>query len=377
VGRDPGTPFLFGTGVFMNFEPNCQTTAMGVMPHKDPKRALELALSLDIPFWPQLPRMTFSEDMFAQLAEGFPGASVDLEARRVLFDRAKFFEELEEYSSRMDNPEYFRMSEQASQTYRNYLDRDLGERTAIRGQLCGPVNFGFRVTDEQRRPLIYNDDVRALLFDFTQRKVNVQYRELVQKNPNVFVWVDEPGLGWVFNSFAGYNELQAQEDYRRFLDGFEGPRALHLCLNVHLPYLFDLGLDILSIDVFQYGMIPKGYAEDIARFLKSGGIISWGLVPTESATLGPETPETLYRRLVSYWELTADNADISVEEIARQALIAPAKCCIKNALSVEMGEGAQMVELSCPEPQLEESLVERAFTYLIKISAMLRDRFGI
>ena len=39
-----------------------------------------------------------------------------------------------------------------------------------------------------------------------------------------FVWVDEPGLGWVFNQFAGYNELQAQVDYREFLDGLEGPR---------------------------------------------------------------------------------------------------------------------------------------------------------
>ncbi|MFA4836542.1 MAG: hypothetical protein WC749_10790 [Dehalococcoidia bacterium] len=361
----------------MNFEPNCQTTAMGIMPHKDAERALKLALSLDIPFWPQLPRATFSEDMFAQLADGFPGARIDLEGRRVDFDTARFCEELGEYAARMDNPETFSLNDRTSKTYHRYLETDFSDRIAIRGQFCGPLNFGFRVTDEEKKPLIYNDDVRSLLFDFVLKKVNHQYRQLADKHPNAFVWVDEPGLGWVFNSFAGYNELQAQEDYRNFLDGFEGPRALHLCLNVHLPYLFGLGLDILSIDAFQFGAMPKGYSGDIARFLKGGGIISWGLVPTESATLGPETPETLYRRLADYWSVIAENSDISAEQIARQALIAPSKCCIKNALMVEMGEGSRMVELDCPVPQMEDSLVERAFSYLPQISAILKERFRL
>jgi hypothetical protein len=39
----------------MKLEGNCMTTAMGIMPHTDVDRALDLALTLDIPFWPQLP----------------------------------------------------------------------------------------------------------------------------------------------------------------------------------------------------------------------------------------------------------------------------------------------------------------------------------
>jgi hypothetical protein len=361
----------------MDFEPNCRTTAMGVMPHKDPGRALELALGLDIPFWPQLPRAAFSEDMFAQLADGFPGAEIDLEEKRVSFDTGRFLEELGEYSAGMGDPGSFAINGRNSMTYHRYLQTDLSGRVAIRGQLCGPVNLGFRVTDEEKKPLIYNDDARSLLFDFAQRKVNAQYRELTKKNSNAFVWVDEPGLGWVFNSFAGYSELQAQEDYRDFLDGFDGPRALHLCLNVHLPYLFALGLDVLSIDAFQFETMPKGYADDIARFLKGGGIISWGMVPTESITLDPETPETLFRRLVSYWDVIAGNADISAEQIACQALIAPAKCCIKNAVMADVDAEARKAAASCANPQMEESLVERAFSYLPEISGMLREKFDL
>jgi hypothetical protein len=32
---------------------NLLTTAMAVMPHMDPDRALEMALSVDVPFWPK------------------------------------------------------------------------------------------------------------------------------------------------------------------------------------------------------------------------------------------------------------------------------------------------------------------------------------
>lgn len=361
----------------MNFGANCQTTAMGVMPHKDPETALNLALSLDIPFWPQLPRLNFGEDMFAQLADGFPGARIDLEERRVEFDEERFLDELVEYSNNMDDVDGYAINGHNSQTYHQYLEADLRSRAAIRGQLCGPVNFGFRVTDEEKKPLIYNDDVRSLLFDFALTKVNVQYQQLSQKNSNAFVWVDEPGLGWVFNSFAGYNELHAQDDYRSFLDGFEGPRALHLCLNVHLPYLFGLGLDILSIDAFQFESMPKVYAEDIARFLKSGGIISWGLVPTESITLNPETPESLFNRLTGYWDVVVRNSAITAEHVARQSLIAPAKCCIKNAVMVDMDEEARRKAASCSDPQMEESLVEKAFSYLPLISEMLKEKYNI
>lgn len=42
----------------MDWEANCQTTAMGIMPHTDIERAMELVLSMDIPYWPQLPNVT-------------------------------------------------------------------------------------------------------------------------------------------------------------------------------------------------------------------------------------------------------------------------------------------------------------------------------
>ena len=39
----------------MTMPGNLLTTAMAVMPHTDVDRALGMARSLDVPFWPQLP----------------------------------------------------------------------------------------------------------------------------------------------------------------------------------------------------------------------------------------------------------------------------------------------------------------------------------
>jgi hypothetical protein len=43
------------------------------------KQALDAVLSLDIPFWPQLPRLSYYEDMYVQASEHFPGIILDLD----------------------------------------------------------------------------------------------------------------------------------------------------------------------------------------------------------------------------------------------------------------------------------------------------------
>ena len=58
---------------------NLLTTAIAAMPHTDVVRALEMALSLEGPFWPQLPNFSCYEDMYVQAAEHFPGIILDVE----------------------------------------------------------------------------------------------------------------------------------------------------------------------------------------------------------------------------------------------------------------------------------------------------------
>ncbi len=94
----------------MKFEARCRTTAMGIMPHRDIDKALELALALDIPFWPQLPRVNLFEDMYVQASEGFPGIYVDTATGKITVDTARFIEELAAYSEKLTDPTAFRLT---------------------------------------------------------------------------------------------------------------------------------------------------------------------------------------------------------------------------------------------------------------------------
>jgi hypothetical protein len=40
--------------ISMGFQGGCKTTAMGIMPHRDITKAIELSFSLDIPFFNEL-----------------------------------------------------------------------------------------------------------------------------------------------------------------------------------------------------------------------------------------------------------------------------------------------------------------------------------
>ncbi|MCX8031526.1 MAG: hypothetical protein N3A59_08130, partial [Thermodesulfovibrionales bacterium] len=53
--------------------PPFSTTGIGSLPHRNSYDACELILrSVDIPFWPQLPNLSFREYMITQFSEGMP-----------------------------------------------------------------------------------------------------------------------------------------------------------------------------------------------------------------------------------------------------------------------------------------------------------------
>jgi len=55
---------------------------MGILLHTDIERALDVALSADIPFWPELAKVSSYEDMCVQALESSPGVRMDAATRR-------------------------------------------------------------------------------------------------------------------------------------------------------------------------------------------------------------------------------------------------------------------------------------------------------
>lgn len=341
----------------MKLKGNCQTTAMGILPHKDIEEAMKIAFSVDIPFWPQLPRVNFYEDMYVQITENFPGITLDDVNYKIFFDTARFYEEISNYVENYDNDDFFRIAGKYSAVYHRFLnDPGLKDFSIIRGQSIGPISFGLKITDENKKPVIYNDEVKGFLYEFMARKLNVQQRELAAINPNAFVWIDEPGLSFIFNSMTGYPGEVAKKDYRLFLEQLEGPKGVHLCGNPDWSFLLDLNLDILSIDVLTNGPIFIKYVDQIKEFLNRGGIISWGIVPTLTEEFAAESIDTLITKMEDMWNYL-DAHGIPKEQILSQAWLAPARCCLVNLDGNET--------------------VEKAFRYLKEVSSKLRDKYSL
>jgi hypothetical protein len=178
---------------------------------------------------------------------------------------------------------------------------------------------------------------------------------LREKNPNAFVWVDDPGLSLIFSALSGYNEFQAKKDFDRFLEGLEGPKGVHLCAKPDWDFLLKSKIDILSFDSFNCGVMIINYPS-LKDYFDRGGVISWGIVPTYTELLEQETTGSLMGKLETFWE-DLTRRGVNPERLLHQSLIAPATCNLLN-----------------PD---KEKTVEKAFGVLKVLSEEIREKYKL
>jgi hypothetical protein len=170
------------------------------------------------------------------------------------------------------------------------------------------------------------------------------------------MFVDEPGLQFLFSAMAGYSDLAAKGDMETFFSMIDHPRGVHLCGNPDWDFLLSLDLDILSLDIYTNGEVFSSYAASIKKFLDRGGILVWGIVPTNFEPFELENIHSLEERLKNLWDFLGEKG-IDREFLLSRSLLSPATCCLVN-----------------PDG---EKTVEKAFGRVRDLSARLRDRFKL
>jgi hypothetical protein len=237
----------------------------------------------------------------------------------------------------LENEDFFRMSPQFSATYHQFLSYDLSRYASIRGQLEGPVSFGLNVLDENKKPMIFNDEVRSILFDFMARKANCQLHELKKSNPRAFLFIDEPGMQTIFSGLSGYTAQMASVDLEGFFTQIEHPRGIHLCGNPDWDFLLNLDLDILSFNAYNCGEIFVKYRDSIKRFLNKGGMLGWGAVPANHDEWIKESMEGLSRHIETLWR-ELEQSGFDLRQMLAQSILMPATCALMNP------DGSETVE---------------------------------
>ena len=210
------------------------------------------------------------------------------------------------------------------------------------------------ILDQDKRPIIFDDNVRPFMLEFLARRVNVQLQKLKKLNANAFMFIDEPGLQFVFSGMSGYSDLAAKRDLETFLSLVDRPVGIHLCGNPDWDFLLNLDINVLSLDTCSNGEIFTSYTASIRAFLDRGGIIVWGGIPTNIEPFEKETIASIESRLKSLWEKLTKSG-IDRELLLSQSMLSPATCCLVNAE--------------------REGTVEKAFALTKQLSAKLRAEY--
>jgi methionine synthase II (cobalamin-independent) len=318
----------FGRGTKLSrktFKPEGLPTAIGSMPHTDPAEACSVVMASlpDIPVWPQLPNRSSLEIMYTQFGEGFPGLIQKGEC--IYVDRsADLSQPLEElYMAYMSNDlDRYAMSPEYATGLHHFLEEKLGSAIAVKGQVIGPITFGLVVTDQSRRPILYNDTLADALAKHLRLKAAWQERELSRLSPNTIIFVDEPYLASLGSAFVTVSADMVIGLIDEILDGLNGLKGIHCCGNADWPVLMNTTIDILSFDAYNYGESLMLYPSEIKSFLGRGGVLAWGIIPTNEAMLVGETASKLLDRLKKLMGLLSDNG-VSYHMLREQCLITP------------------------------------------------------
>ena len=324
------------------FELSGLPTAVGSMPHIDPKEACSLVARFlpEIPAWPQLPKRSFVENMYAQFSEGFPG--VVIEDDRIYVDRTKDLDQpLEQlYASYLENKvENYAISPDYAAGLHAFLDTELSP-FAVKGQVIGPISWGLTVTDQERRSILYDDTLADALAKHLRLKAAWQEMKLKTISPNTIIFVDEPYMASFGSAFVSISREQVITLLEEVFSGISGLKGVHCCGNTDWSVVLSTSLDILNYDTYNYGYTVALYPDEVKAFLERGGILAWGIVPNDEKDVLGETAKSLVDRLEE--EIGAlDRKGVSFRLQTERCLVTPA--CTLASLSPD--GAAQALEL--------------------------------
>ncbi|MEI6562711.1 MAG: hypothetical protein WCO42_00225 [bacterium] len=313
------------------YKPGLSTTGIGSVPFFDSDQAASFLFDagLTIPFWPQLPKRCFAEEMIPQYSEGMPCVRVEADQERILFDPANRAVELEEFYTKFlaDDPDLFPISSDVAAGLYAF-QRLAANRTwpCVKGHTTGPITFCTGIYDADKNPLYSDPDLRDAAVKTIVRKVQWQIKFLKPfSSGRVLIFVDEPVLAAYGSSTYIYVSEEAVvemlgEVFSAITDAGAIP-GIHICGNSDWGMIVRSGVQVVNFDAYQYGASISLYANDIKTLFERGGSIAWGIVPTTTA-VNKESAQSLTQLLLACFDGLMKKG-ISKDLLRERAIITP------------------------------------------------------
>jgi len=317
------------------------TTGIGSLPYSDPSEACRVILdSFDIPFWPQLPHRSFLELMVPQYSEGFP--FVKIQGENIRIEKAEeqavasFYEAVEARNGFSISREY------AAGLYAfiDILKKNSGKLPVVKGQITGPLTFTLSLTDDQKRPIYFDEEMRELALELLKGKAYWQIETLRPYAEEVLLFIDEPILSALgTSSYIGVDTVEAKRllsELIKHVKASGGIAGIHCCGKADWPLVLTSNPDVFSFDSYFFWDTIGLYPDEIKAFINNGGFIAWGIVPTTDAIreAGPQGLREQLERGIS----SLEKIGLPKDKLLGQALLTPScgtgSMEIKDALKV-------------------------------------------
>ncbi len=338
----------------LNF--NCAATIIASLPDIEPAAACEKIsrFLVDLPAWPQLPRRSYLENMYAQYSEGFPG--VIIADQKISVERKPDFDHLLEqlYSDSAENRSAnYAIDKKYAAGLHYFASMVKTTLPLVKGQITGPISWGLCVTDSSGRGIVYDETLAEAVSKFLKLKAAWQEALLSTIARQTVIFIDEPYLSSLGSAFVSLSNEQISSSISEVLSGIKGLKGIHCCGGTDWSLLLNLPIDIISFDAYSYLDSILCYQAELSSFIKKGKAIAWGIVPNDEDILSKESVSSLFDRFgEALAPLTRDG--ISIRELVRQSILTP----------------------TCGLVSLSPDAVEFAFNMLSELTARIRLKYS-
>lgn len=337
------------------FQANCLPTLIGSLPLSEHGEAIDLILEYapEIPTWAQLTTHKI-EGMLVQFTPGLPGfyngssdSSVNSNCEDFDEDFLKFFEEyLAAIEGEIDfGVTRFTLKEDTAKGFFIFLEQLqtlAAPPFAVKGQMVGPFTLGTGITDQNKRPIFYDPQLKDAAVKLLAMKARWQVQQLSILQRPVMIFFDEPSLAGVGSSeFTSISNEDIRHCLEEVIDAVHlegGFAGIHICANTDWSLVLDSTVDIVSFDAYGYFDRFILYPDQIKKFLAAGKILAWGIVPTlDAEKLERETVASLSDQ----WDQKVKqlkSLGIDQKKLISQSLITPS--CGAGSLSVDLAKKA-------------------------------------
>jgi len=340
--------------------------AIGSLPHKSAKDALDYVFELfkNTPFWPQLGNVDKKEDMIVQYTQNIPGIVYDKKCDKYFFeaDSDKFFEDVETFYSDYELItsgedvsllDKYAITPPYSAAFGEFITRiDKTKPEFIKGHVTGPFTFGVAICDRDGRCGFFDDTLRDIATKGLILKALWQIKEFKKHSPNskIIIFVDEPAVcQYGTSAFVTVQKSQITETFEQVISAIQAEGALagiHCCGKADWEMMIDVGFNILNLDAYLYAQNLALYPKKVDNFLRKGGYIAWGVVPTLDKDalekMDIEKAVEIFKNAVAV--LTSKGIDENL--IIKQSVVSPS--CGAGGLDIALAKKAMKltVELS-------------------------------